>query len=97
MKYIETKLKQLENGLYSHRAEVGAIKKQIDSIKSVNSKEVGGNSLNVKEMQKESVIIANLPFRGQGQLSCPLLPNAVPKPDIQVCKQKTYTLLKTNN
>lgn len=44
--------------------------------------------LNKKEMIKDSVINAVLPFKGDDQRECSFQIDSVPKPNIQVIKKK---------
>lgn len=60
---LENKLKQLENGLYKHNAEVGEIKKQINTMKISNTNLnhiVDGNHNNNKKQEEETQIVNNV-------------------------------------
>lgn len=102
-KAIESKLKQLENGLHRHNAEVGQIKKQIDNIQmQQNSKEQETqilnnnnnniNRLNDNEMIKDSVIKYDSAANDlSNDEQCPLRLGAIPQPDIQVDKELCFS------
>ncbi|XP_050068317.1 alpha-mannosidase 2 [Anopheles maculipalpis] len=89
--YLESKIKQLENGLNKHHQEFGDIRKQIDTIRG--AVDGGGDDTYVdnkvldkapllgdREMMKESVINAN----GGGAGTCALRTDVIPQPDVQM-------------
>lgn len=89
----------LENGLHRHNAEVGEIRKQMNTIRSFNEPESqihqnnnNNNKLDQNEMFKESIINADMTYRGEGRDQCKMNPNIIPKPDIQVIY--TYSAIR---
>lgn len=99
LKLIAKQIKQLEKGLDKHHEEVGKIKKQINTIQVQNIKDDSQinqyNQLDTNEMVKESVINADMTYRGEDTNQCSLRTDMVPTPDIQVCASYiiTYTYL----
>lgn len=59
---MENKLKQLENGLYKHNAEVGEIKKQINTMKmsNTNLNHIDDGNGNNNNKEQETQIVNNV-------------------------------------
>lgn len=103
MKFIESKLKSLENGLQKHNVEVGEIKRQINNIQNKNGNgrdeetQIHQNDdaeLDKREMQNEAVIRAAVTFRGENQKQCSFRTDIKPLVDVQVC---TVFVLKSSS
>lgn len=78
----------MENGLHKHKDEVVEIRKQMNTLNNLNEPESqiheNNNKLDQHEMLKESVINADMTYRGDGREQCSINTNIIPKPDIQV-------------
>lgn len=95
LKLIANQIKLLEKDLDKHHEEVGEIKKQINTIQIQNNKDDSQinqyNQLDTNEMVKESVINADMTYRGDDTNQCNSRMDTVPTPDIQVCVHFTTT------
>jgi len=67
-----------------HHAEVGEIKKQINTIQTNKHGTPQNVQLDNKEMIKDSIIKAQIPF--QTQQKCPLRNDILPSTDLQTLK-----------
>lgn len=87
LKFIENKLKQLELGLNSHRAEVGKIRKQIDTIQEKHS-DSSGISNGIQNRNSDTAfndVAIESPFEKDTiQSECSFRTDITSKPDIQV-------------
>lgn len=91
--YIESKLQALEYGLQHHQAEVGEIRRQIDTIQQSNNNNNGhfvdpiqlpNPQLDNGDMFKDSVIKADSVKHNPSDDKCPLQSDMLPNPDVQM-------------